>query len=106
MASTRREMAELPDEARNLAGFELFTVQCGRAPADFKPMGTVGAGVYELRVCTRHEHRVFYVAKFAEAVYVLHVFEKRTRKTSERDLKLGQRRYREMQELRRDEGLK
>jgi phage-related protein len=105
MANTRREMADLPDDARSLAGFELFAVQGEQNPTDVKPMRSVGAGVYELRIHTRQEHRVFYVAKFPEAVYVLHVFEKRTRKTSERDLKLGQRRYADMQELRRDEGL-
>ena len=54
----------------------------------------IGAGVYELRIHTSVEHRVFYVAKFEEAVYVLHCFEKKSRRTSRRDLDLGQERYR------------
>jgi predicted XRE-type DNA-binding protein len=44
-------------------------------------MSSVGAGVTEIRVHTRLEHRVFYVAKCDDAVYVLHAFEKRTRAT-------------------------
>ena len=55
-------------------------------------MTTVGPGVIEIRVHTRLEHRVFYVAKFEEAVYVLHAFEKRTRQTPHSETVLAQRR--------------
>jgi len=87
-----------------MAGFELFAVQQDRQPSDFKPMPTIGAGVYEIRVHMQTEHRVFYLAKFPEAVYVLHTFEKRTRKTAARDLNLGRRRFTEMIKLRAAEG--
>ena len=56
-------------------------------------MSTIGPGVREIRVHTALEHRVCYIAKFAEAIYVLHAFEKRTRKTSQRDLDLAKQRY-------------
>jgi len=56
-------------------------------------MSTIGPGVRELRVHTALEHRVCYIAKFAEAIYVLHAFEKRTKKTSQRDLDLARQRY-------------
>ena len=56
-------------------------------------MSTIGPGVREIRVHTALEHRVCYIAKFDEAIYVLHAFEKRTRKTSQRDLDLARRRY-------------
>ena len=49
-------------------------------------MPALGAGVSEIRIHTAVEHRVVYVAKFAEAVYVLHAFEKKSRKTSKRDV--------------------
>lgn len=62
-------------------------------PSDWKPMSTIGPGVREVRVHTALEHRVCYIAKFAEAIYVLHAFEKRTRKTSQRDLDLARQRY-------------
>jgi phage-related protein len=54
-----------------------------------------------IRVHVEGETRVFYVATFPEAVYVLHLFEKKTRKTSPRDLALGQQRYRLMMQERR-----
>jgi phage-related protein len=57
-------------------------------------MAGVGAGVREIRIRTGLEHRVFYVAAFAEGVYVLHAFEKRTRTTAKRDLDLARSRYR------------
>jgi len=49
-------------------------------------MPTIGPGVREIRIHTALEHRVLYVAKFVEAVYVLHAFEKRTRKTPKVDV--------------------
>ena len=59
-------------------------------------MMTVGAGVAEIRVRTRLAHRVFYVAKFAEAIYVLSAFEKRTRKTPPAEIELARRRLGEL----------
>ena len=64
-------------------------------------MPTVGAGVQEIRIHTGLEHRVFYVAKFAEGVYVLHVFEKRIRKTPKRELELARDRFRALVRNRR-----
>lgn len=69
-------------------------VQVGRNPSDFKPMPGIGAGAYEIRV--RDEggaFRVIYVAKFDDAVYVLHAFRKKTRETAEADIDLAARRY-------------
>lgn len=56
-------------------------------------MRAIGAGVREIRIHTAIEHRVLYVAQFAEAVYVLHAFEKRSRKTAKRDVVLARQRY-------------
>jgi phage-related protein len=67
----------------------LRLIQHGFEPADWKPMVTVGPGVHELRISTTRAHRVFYIAKFAEAIYVIHAFEKRTRTTSQRDIELA-----------------
>ncbi len=71
-------------------------MQTEQTPLDFKPMPTVGAGCYELRYRDRTgAYRMFYVAKFADAVYVLHTFTKKTQKTSPGDIAIGQERYRE-----------
>jgi len=64
-------------------------------------MPTVGAGVREIRVHLGGAWRAFYVATFPDAVYVLHVFQKKTQKTTPRDLALGQQRYRLIQQERR-----
>jgi len=76
-------------------------VQSGLEPSDWKPMSSVGAGVEEIRVRTGREHRIFYVAKFEEAVYVLHAFEKKTRKTPKPDLNLARSRLQELVRTRR-----
>jgi len=69
-------------------------VQAGRKPADFKPLPSVGPGAYEMRVRDRVGlYRVIYVAKFKHAVYVLHAFQKKTRKTPKADIELAARRY-------------
>jgi phage-related protein len=79
-------------------------VQQGLEPNDWKPMAIIGAGVQEIRVHTDAEHRVCYVARFLEGIYVLHAFEKRTRRTSRSDVELARTRYRELLEYRRMEG--
>lgn len=94
-------MQAFPRDARRLAGFQLRRVQQGLEPFDWKPMPAVGPGVREIRVHTALEHRVLYVAKFSEALYVLHAFEKRSRKTPARDVSLARQRFHELLALRR-----
>ena len=105
VGTSREDLRELPDSAQETAGFQLFKVQQGREPDDWKPMPSVGAGVQEIRVRDeRGAYRVFYVAKFEEAVYVLHVFQKRSQKTAQPDLDLGKSRYADLLKWRREEG--
>ena len=104
VGSAKDDLSAFPKSARTRAGYELFMVQVGRNPDDWKPMSTVGSGACEIRV--RDEagaFRVIYVAKFEDAVYVLHAFQKKTRKTSRADLELARERYRTARDLRRSE---
>ena len=94
--SSLDDLRAFPAEARRAAGFELTFVQQGLMPSDWKPIKEVGPGVIELRIHALGEWRVIYVARFAEAVYVLHAFQKRTRKTPQRDIELARMRYREI----------
>jgi phage-related protein len=88
---------QFPESARHDAGYQLEQVQHGKQPADFKPMPSVGKGVEELRVWDDSgTYRVLYIARFADAIYVLHAFQKTTRATSERDLDLAKARYTEL----------
>lgn len=93
MGSSLVDLAGFPEAAKKLAGFELWQVQVGAMPSDFKPMPTVGAGAYEVRIKLGGQWRVIYVAKHAEAVYVLHCFRKTTPKTAQTDIDLAAKRY-------------
>lgn len=96
VGSSLDDLKEFPAEARRAAGFELGFVQQGLDPSDWKPMNEVGAGVREIRIHVLGEWRVLYVAKFAEAIYVLHAFRKKTQKTRREDIELARSRYRQI----------
>ena len=104
LGSSRSEIRAFPSEARRTAGFQLLRVQQGLEPNDWKPLTIVGAGVREIRIHTDTEHRVCYVARFAEGIYVLHAFEKRSQKTAVRDVELARARYQELVAWRREQG--
>ena len=94
LGSSLRDLRAFPVSARREAGFQLRRVQQGLDPNGWRPLPDVGPGVREVRVHTGLEHRVLYVAKFTEGIYVLHAFEKRTRKTPERHLEIARARFR------------
>jgi len=93
LGTSLNAVREFPADARILIGQELRLVQSGLMPSDFKPMPTVGAGAYEIRVRTGNQYRVVYVAKFSDSVYVLHSFIKKTPKTAQPDLDMAMSRY-------------
>lgn len=90
-------LKQFPKLARREAGFQLDRVQRGLEPFDWKPMTSIGAGVREIRVWDGSgTYRVLYVAKFEDAVYVLHCFHRKTQATPKRDIRLAEIRYREL----------
>ncbi|PYE46569.1 phage-related protein [Rhizobium sp. PP-F2F-G20b] len=92
-----RDLRAFPDAVRREAGYQLEKVQNAQPPSEWKPMPSIGKGVQEIRV--RDESgafRVIYVARFADAVYVLHCFRKKTQKTGKTDLDLATQRYRDL----------
>lgn len=92
--SSLKDLRAFPEDARHQAGYQLEKVQAGDEPADWKPMPSVGQGVNELRIWDgAGTFRVMYVAKFADAIYVLHCFQKKTRTTAAADIELGRTRY-------------
>lgn len=95
LGSSLEDLRMFPASARSEAGHQLDQVQNGREPDDWKPMPTVGQGVKEIRIRdVAGAFRVMYVAKFADVVYVLHCFQKKTQKTSKGDIDLAEKRYR------------
>jgi len=96
IGSSLDDLRNFPDEARRAAGFELRAVQNGLEPSDWRPMQVIGPGVNEIRIHVLGEWRVVCVAKLHDAVYVLHAFQKKTRKTSRQDIDLARQRYRQI----------
>ena len=89
-------MRSFPAEARREAGFELYAIQRGLEPTDWRAMKEVGLGVREIRIHVLGEWRVLYVARFAGAIYVLHAFQKKTQKTDRKDVEIARRRYKQI----------
>lgn len=97
LGSSLDDLRTFPLTARREAGHQIDQVQSGQEPDDWRPMNTVGQGVKKIRIRdTAGAFRVVYVAKFADAVYVLHCFQKKTEKTSKADLDLAAKRYRDL----------
>lgn len=97
LGDSLKRVREFPEDARQDTGYQLDRVQRGMQPDDFKPMPSIGKGVEEIRV--RDEtgaYRVVYTARLAEAVYVLHAFQKKTQATSKRDIDLAALRFKEL----------
>jgi phage-related protein len=103
VGSARDELRDFPDDARLEAGLAIWAVQQGEAPPDSRPMSIVGKSVQEIRIRTTDAYRVFYVAKFSEAIYILHAFQKKTQKTARTNIELGQQRYKQLLHERQQE---
>jgi len=87
-------LSSFPDEVKRALGFSLRQLQIGREPtSQTRSMSSIGAGVYELKEADeRAWYRAVYLSKVGNTIYVLHCFEKESRKTDRRDIEVaGQR---------------
>lgn len=97
LGNSLEQLREFPQEAKQDAGYQMEKLQRGEQPDDFKPMPIIGKGVEELRIRDdTGAYRVIYTARRADAVYVLHAFQKKTRTTSKQDIELAAKRYRQL----------
>lgn len=81
---------------------QLDKVQRGEQPDDFKPMSSIGKGVEEIRIWDDSgTFRVIYTARIADAVYVLHAFQKKTQTTAKRDIDLAKLRFSELTKVKK-----
>ncbi|MDR3480401.1 MAG: type II toxin-antitoxin system RelE/ParE family toxin [Burkholderiaceae bacterium] len=95
LGSSYDDLLKFPDEPRREAGFQLGKVQAGLDPDNWKPFDDVGQGTREIRIREATGiFRVMYVAKFEEAIYVLHCFQKKTEATTKLDKDIAEARYR------------
>ncbi|MEW8036597.1 MAG: type II toxin-antitoxin system RelE/ParE family toxin [Candidatus Thiodiazotropha sp.] len=96
--SSYKDLLSFPEQARRKAGYQLGFIQLGFESSDWKSMPTIGSGVREIRIHVEGEFRVIYIAKHEEAIYALHAFQKKTQKTSKRDIELARSRLRELEQ--------
>ncbi len=101
IGASLKMVREFPAMAKREAGHQLDRVQRGLDPMDWKSMSSIGQGVREIRIHHEREYRVIYVASFKENIYVLHAFQKKTRKTSRQDLEVARGGFKEALERRR-----
>ncbi|MGA9069483.1 MAG: type II toxin-antitoxin system RelE/ParE family toxin [Terracidiphilus sp.] len=97
LGDSRNVLREFPKDARQEAGYQLERIQTGLPAEDFKPMQPIGAGVEEIRIAEESgAYRVIYTARLAEAIYVIHAFQKKSRTTSQRDVEIARERFRQL----------
>jgi phage-related protein len=103
LGDSKKNLRDFPDGAQKLLGDELQLVQLGGMPRDDKAFKGVGSGVVEIAVRYASDaHRVVLALQIGRRIYVLHAFQKKSKKgieTPKRDVDLIKKRYAEGQEL-------
>lgn len=102
LGTSQKVLERLLPDVRDHAFNELQRLQNGRDPRHWKPMPTIGPGVREIRIRTRTQVRIIYITTLPEAIYVLHVFEKKTQTTAGSDIELARARLRALLRERRN----
>ena len=101
LGDSLKRIREFPKDAKEDVGYQLDQVQRGKQPADFKPMPSIGRGVEEIRVWDESgTYRVVYTARLADAVYVLHAFQKKTQATAKQAVDIAKERFAQLMKVR------
>jgi phage-related protein len=101
LGASLQMVREFPALAKREVGHQLDRIQRGLDPTDWKPVKSIGRGVREIRIQHEGQYRVIYVASFEETIYVLHAFQKKSRKTNRQDLDTAKRALQEVLERHR-----
>ena len=107
IGSSLRDLRAMPDQIRRDIGQALYTAQQGLTDPTAKPLkGFGGTRVMEIVECDRSgTYRAVYTAQFADAIYVLHVFQKKSKRgiaTPKQDIELIRRRLAEAEREHRE----
>lgn len=104
LGDSAKRLRAFDKDARQDAGYQLDKVQRGEQPDDFKSMPSIGKGVEEIRIWDQSgTYRIIYTARLRNAVYVLHVFQKKTQSTAKSDIDIARARFSELMRSNRDE---
>lgn len=91
---SREVLKAFPEQVTQNLGFELWLLQRGEKPRDYRPVSSVGPGVFELRdQDERAWYRVVYLSRIEDVIYVLHCFEKKSREMPRRDFEKAKQRF-------------
>lgn len=90
---SREVLQAFPEDVRQNLGFQLWQLQQGEKPTDYRPLPSIGAGVFELRdQDERAWYRVVYLSRINDLIYILHCFEKKSRDMPRRDFETAKQR--------------
>jgi phage-related protein len=90
---SREVLQSFPEDVRQNFGFELWQLQQGERPSNYRPLPSIGTGVFELRdQDERAWYRVVYLSRINDMIYVLHCFEKKSREMPRRDFEKAKQR--------------
>jgi phage-related protein len=103
LGTSRRDLSEFPDNAKAEAGHQIWRVQIGLDPNNWKPFPTVGKGVREIKIRQEGQFRIFYLMQLEETVYVIHAFQKKSAKTAKADVDLAKTRYKQLMDAKNDQ---
>jgi phage-related protein len=93
--NSREVLGDFPARVKQNLGFELWQLQQGERPSDYRPLSSIGAGAFELRdQDERAWYRVIYLSRINDIIYVLHCFEKKGREMPKRDFDIARQRLR------------
>ena len=91
---SREVLQSFPEGVRQNLGFQLWQLQQGERPSDYRPLASIGAGVYELRdQDERAWYRLIYLSRIKATIHVLHCFEKKSREMPRREFERARRRF-------------
>jgi phage-related protein len=91
--NSREVFMSFPETVKHNFGFYLWQLQEGESPTNYRPLPSVGAGVYELRdQDERAWYRVVYLSRINNVIHVLHCFEKKSRQMPKRDFEKARQR--------------
>lgn len=94
---SREVLSDFPETVREDLGFQLWQLQQGERPSNYRPLPSVGTGVFELREQDeRAWYRVVYLSRIDDVIYVLHCFEKKSREMPKKDFEKARRRLKQV----------
>lgn len=90
---SREVLSGFPNGVKQNLGFELWQLQQGERPTDYRPLSSIGSGVFELRdQDERAWYRAVYLSRINDVIHVLHCFEKKSREMPRKDFEKAKQR--------------